>query len=60
MSGSAEIQLQIAEKKGRYVRKDGLAELTFSIAGETLWIADHTEVDKSLKERELGSYWLNA
>ena len=36
---------------GRFVLShDGAAaELTFSVAGETLWIADHTQVDDALK-----------
>lgn len=48
------------EKRGRVVAhvdgRPGLAEMTWSRAGATLMIIDHTEVDSSLRGRGLGSH----
>lgn len=52
-----EILVEENEKKGRvYIGEAyaSLAEMTFSKAGESLWIIDHTEVAGQLKGKEAG------
>jgi len=52
-----EIAREIDGAKGRYVlRRDGAeAELTFSVASGTLWIADHTCVPDALRGTGAGA-----
>ena len=57
MSTDQDIHLEIDGKKGRYVLSTdkGEAELTFSIASEKLWIADHTGVPDALRGTGAGA-----
>lgn len=51
------IQLEIKDSKGRaYAKEDAkeLGEITFSIAGDSLWIVDHTEVKDEARGEGLG------
>lgn len=51
------IDLEITENKGSaFFKQDGkkLAEMTFSLAGDSLMIIDHTEVDESLRGQGVG------
>ncbi len=45
------ITVEVDGTKGRYVLTTdlGTAELTFSVAGDALWIADHTEVPETMR-----------
>ncbi len=56
MSNDSDIERTESETKGRYVvRIDGAeAELTYSRAGETRIIIDHTQVPEALKGRGIG------
>ncbi|MEM9616649.1 MAG: GNAT family N-acetyltransferase [Pseudomonadota bacterium] len=56
MSNDSDIKRTESETKGRYVvRIDGAeAELTYSRAGETRIIIDHTHVPETLKGRGIG------
>lgn len=56
MSDNGDIERTESETKGRYaVRIDGAeAELTYSRAGETRIIIDHTQVPEALKGRGIG------
>ncbi|GAB5416998.1 MAG: GNAT family N-acetyltransferase [Crocinitomicaceae bacterium] len=49
-------------KGGGYHESEGkiLAEMTYSMAGETRMIIDHTEVDESLRGQGAGMQLLNA
>lgn len=56
-----EVHLEENEKKGRvYVGEANasLAEMTFSKAGESLWIIDHTAVSEQLKGQGVGRQML--
>lgn len=45
------ITREVDGTKGRYMLKTdaGTAELTFSVAGAALWIADHTDVPDAMR-----------
>ena len=51
------IELEITDNKGAaFLKQNGkqLAEMTFSLAGDTLMIIDHTDVDDSLRGQGIG------
>lgn len=56
MSDDSDIERTESETKGRYVVRidDAEAELTYSRAGETRIIIDHTQVPEALKGRGVG------
>ncbi len=54
--GDLQIEREEGESKGRYLLKlDGaVAEMTYSRAGETMIIIDHTEVPGAMRGRSVG------
>lgn len=58
MTDAITIELEQSGSKGRYVARvagrDGEAELTFSVASQTLVIADHTGVPESMRGTGIG------
>lgn len=58
MNDAITIELEQSGSKGRYVARvlgrEGEAELTFSVASETLVIADHTGVPESMRGTGIG------
>ncbi|MCM5663848.1 GNAT family N-acetyltransferase [Galbibacter mesophilus] len=57
------IQQEASSSKGRfYIEKEGttLAEMTYSVAGSSKIIIDHTEVDDSLRGEGVGDKLLKA
>jgi hypothetical protein len=49
-----DIHFEMEETKGRAYADENKGEMTFSIAGNDLWIIDHTEVDESARGMGLG------
>ncbi|MEL6344032.1 MAG: GNAT family N-acetyltransferase [Myxococcota bacterium] len=64
MDEDVKVRKEDSPSGGRYVATvrgiDGQGEMTYSAAGATMWIVDHTAVDDALRGRGIGVVLANA